>query len=290
MLDAATRTRYPTAAAYAADMPRMLLALGFTGERARSLSARIVVEPARGSGHALGAGMRGVPVRLRTRVGVGGMDYQGYNIAVHEMGHNVEQLFSLDGIDHTLLAGVPNTAFTEALAFVFQARDLELLGMSRPGTRDDALRTLGDFWATYEIAGVGLVDMRAWRWMYAHPDATPAQLREAVAGIARDVWNRYYAPVLGGRDSVLLGVYSHMIDSFLYLPDYALGRMIAFQIGQRMAALPPDARGTEFERMATIGRLTPDAWMRQATGQPVGPEALLDATTRALATVRGDQR
>ena len=35
-------------------------------------------------------------------------------------------------IDHTLLQGVPNNAFTEALAFVFQARDLELLGLSKP--------------------------------------------------------------------------------------------------------------------------------------------------------------
>ena len=50
-----------------------------------------------------------------------GMNYKGYNIAVHEMGHNVEQTFSLNEIDHTLLQGVPNTAFTEALAFVFQA-------------------------------------------------------------------------------------------------------------------------------------------------------------------------
>ena len=52
------------------------------------------------------------------------MDYKGYNIAVHELGHNVEQTFSLNYVDHTLLAGVPNTAFTEAMAFVFQERDL----------------------------------------------------------------------------------------------------------------------------------------------------------------------
>jgi hypothetical protein len=36
-------------------------------------------------------------------------------------------------VDHTLLAGVPNTAFTEALAFLFQARDLKLLGRPAPG-------------------------------------------------------------------------------------------------------------------------------------------------------------
>ncbi len=29
------------------------------------------------------------------------MNYKGYNIAVHEMEHNVEQVFSLEMIDHT---------------------------------------------------------------------------------------------------------------------------------------------------------------------------------------------
>ena len=62
--------------------------------------------------------MRGQMARLRTRVEPGGMNYKGFNIAVHEMGHNIEQTFSLYEVDHTLLAGVPNTAFTEALAMI----------------------------------------------------------------------------------------------------------------------------------------------------------------------------
>ncbi|MCK7534347.1 MAG: hypothetical protein MZV63_26685 [Marinilabiliales bacterium] len=57
------------------------------------------------------------------------MNYKGYNIAIHEFGHTVEQTISLHDVDHYLLRGVPNTAFTEALAFVFQKRDLELLGI-----------------------------------------------------------------------------------------------------------------------------------------------------------------
>ena len=44
-------------------------------------------------------------------------------------------------IDHWFLSGVPNNAFTEALAFVFQERDLELLGLGAPGT--DARRERG---------------------------------------------------------------------------------------------------------------------------------------------------
>jgi hypothetical protein len=212
------------------------------------------------------------------------MDYKGYNIAVHEMGHNVEQTFSLNRVDHTLLAGVPNTAFTEALAFVFQNRDLELLGLSKPTAESQALKTLNDFWGTYEIAGVALVDMDMWHWMYDHPNAGPAELRDAVVQIARDVWNRYYAPVFHQRDVTLLGVYAHMVDAFLYLPDYPIGHLIAFQIEEQMDKA--GSVGKEFERMARMGSVTPDLWMRNATGAPVGPDALLNATAKALAVVK----
>jgi hypothetical protein len=286
-LDAITAKRYPTAAAYEKDIPNLLRKLGFSDERARYLAANIVVDPARGSGHALGANMRSAKTHLRTRVEPTGMNYKGYNIAVHEMGHNVEQTFSLNNIDHTLLQGVPNTAFTEALAFVFQNRDLELLGLSKPDAKSEALKTLNDFWATYEIAGVALVDMGVWHWMYNHEDAPAALLRDATVAIARDVWNKYYAPVLGQKDVVLLGIYSHMINNFLYLPDYPLGHMIAFQIEQQIEHAGTANRGKEFERMATTGRVTPDEWMIKATGKPVGPEALLEATKSALATVGG---
>jgi hypothetical protein len=42
---------------------------------------------------------------------------------------------------------------------------------------------------------------------------------------------------------------------------------------------------SEFERMATIGSVIPDLWMKKATGAPVGAEALLTATKKALAEV-----
>jgi hypothetical protein len=279
-LDAMTRARYPTPEAYHADMPRMFQALGFSPERARYLASNIVVDPARGSGHAWGAQLSTAPAHLRTRVAAGGMDYKGYNIAVHEMGHNVEQTFSLKNIDHWLLNGVPNTAFTEALAFVFQAKDLELLGLKAADRREEALTVLNDFWATYEIAGVALVDMGAWHWMYDHPDATPAQLKQAVIKISQDLWNVYYSPVFHQRDVALLGIYSHMIERTLYLPDYPIGHLIAHQLEEHMRQA--GAIGPEFERVARQGRIAPDLWMIGATGAPVGPEALLSATERAL--------
>jgi len=279
-LDEITRKKYPNPEAYHAGMPRLFEALGFTPERARYLAANIVVDPARGSGHAWGSQLRSAPARLRTRVGANGMDYKGYNIAVHEMGHNVEQTFSLKDVDYWMLNGVPNTAFTEAIAFVFQGKDLELLGLSQPGPQDEALKTLNDFWATYEIAGVALVDMAVWNWMYAHPNATPAELKAATLAASKEIWNQFYAPVFRTRDVILLGVYSHMIDELLYLPDYPIGHLIAHQLEEHIRK--SGKVGPEIERVARQGRIAPDLWMKGATGAPVGPDGLLAATERAL--------
>ena len=281
-LDEIVAKKYPTAEAYQKDIPNLLIKLGFSPDRAQHVADNIIVDPARGSGHAMGSSMRAEKAHLRTRVEKTGMNYKGFNIAVHEMGHNVEQTFSLNDNDFTLLQGVPKTAFTEALAFVFQGHDLELLGLPAPDAKSQAEKTLNDFWSTYEIAGVALVDMSVWHWMYNHPQATPKQLDQATVQIAKDVWNRYYAPVFHKSDVVLLGVYSHMIDSFLYLPDYPIGHMIAFQIEEQMKKA--GSIGPEFERMARMGRITPDLWMERATGRPVGPEALLEATQQALAS------
>lgn len=283
-LDQIVAKKYPTPDAYRQDIPNMLEKLGWPREKAEYIAANIIVDPARGSGHAMGAGMREAKTHLRTRVEKTGMNYKGYNIAVHEMGHNVEQTLSMNDMDHWLLNGVPNTAFTEALAFVFQARDLELLGLQQADAQADAMRTLNDFWGTYEIAGVALVDMGVWHWMYDHPNATPAELKTATLQIAKDVWNKYYAPVFHKKDVVLLAVYSHMIDSFLYLPDYPIGHMIAFQIEGQVNK--SGKVGPEFERMVKSGNIAPDLWMKNATGQPVGPDALLAATDKALSSIQ----
>lgn len=281
-LDALTRKRYPTAAAFAKDIPRILRDLGFSAARAQYLAEHIEVDPSRGAGHAMEAERRGDKAHLRTRVEAHGMDYKGYNIAVHELGHNIEQTFSLYDVDHTLLRGVPNTAFTEALAFLFQARDRELLGKPAPKGEAERLKTLDDFWQTREIAGSALVEMRVWHWLYAHPDAGAQQLRDATDQIARDVWNKYYEPLLGGHDTELLGIYSHTIASPLYLFNYVLGHMIAFQVEEHLAGKDKATFGKEFERVARLGRISPDLWMTQATGKPVGPDSLLAATEKAL--------
>jgi hypothetical protein len=283
-LDKIVSKKYPDASAFKKDIPRMLKKLGFSQDRIHEIAQLIEVDPARGSGHAWGAQMRGATAHLRTRIGPEGMDYKGYNIAVHELGHNVEQVISLNNIDYSLLNGVPNNAFTEAMAFVFQARDLELLGLEKQDAHSEAMRTINDFWATCEIAGVALVDVAVWHWMYDHPQAKPEELRDATLRISKEVWNKYFAPVFGKKDVYLLGIYSHMISYPLYLADYPLGHLIAYQIEEKMKSA--GSVGEEFDRMARIGNVAPDLWMMEATGAKVGPEALLSATGGALIEIK----
>ncbi len=239
--------------------------------------------------------MRDDKAHLRTRVNADGMDYKGYNIAVHELGHNIEQIFSVTTIDHTELQGVPNNAFTEALAFLFQQQDMALLGMPPTGAGHQAEAVLEAFWNAREIAGVSLVDLQAWRWLYAHPDATPAEFRDAVVGIARAVWNQYFAALHGRRDATLLAIYSHMVSYELYTPDYALAHLVAFQIGGHFdqlgdstaaAAAGGSRFGTEFERVSQIGAVTPNEWMRQAVGTPLSAAPLVEAAEKALAQLQ----
>lgn len=281
-LNEVTRSRYPNAAALKADLPRMLTQLGFTPEKSNYLANKIDVDPANGSGHAWGAAMKGATAHLRTRIGSNGLDYKGYNIAIHEFGHNVEQTISLYDVDHYLLQGVPNTAFTEALAFLFQKRDLELLGMPNANPKKESLDVLDNFWSTYEIMGVSLLDQRMWKWMYANPNATAVELKQAVIQIAVDIWNTYYAPVFGIRDQPILAIYSHLINSPIYLSNYAFGQLIQFQVEQhlRQAAFAP-----EVERLYQLGRLTPNAWMIQGVGKPIRIDALIEAAEKAVEVI-----
>ncbi|MFZ4455297.1 MAG: hypothetical protein ACOYOT_03670 [Bacteroidales bacterium] len=274
-----TRARFPNPAAFEKEMPKILKGLGFTPEKAQFLSERITVDPARGSGHAAGAAMKGDKAHLRTRVPASGMDYKGYNIAVHEFGHNVEQTFSLYNVDYYMLNGVPNTAFTEALAFTFQSRDLQILGIENNNPEAYKMYVLDNFWSMYEIMGVSLVDIRIWKWLYAHPNATPSDLKQAVLSITREVWNTYYAPVLGQKDVTLFGIYSHMISYPLYLSAYSFGDLIHFQLESQMKGKD---FGKEVERIFTLGRLTPDQWMIEATGDKISVNPILKAVDEVV--------
>ena len=283
-LSAQTRQLYPDREAFATKgMPSILNQLGFSKEKTDFICSHITVDPSRGAGHAWESNMRTDNARLRTRIGKDGMDYKGYNIAVHEFGHNVEQTITLHDVDHYIMKGVPNTAFTEALAFVFQVRDLDFLGYKNDDPTREAMQTLDIFWGCYEIMGVALVDMYSWRWLYEHPDATVAQLKEQVIRTAQEVWNKYYAPYLGEQDSPILAIYSHMIDSPLYLANYPYGHIIQFQLEQQLKC---ESVAGAIERIYPVGRLTPQHWMRHAVGSEVSTQPLLGAASEALETMK----
>jgi hypothetical protein len=278
-LDKMVAEKYPTIEAFEKGLKDILIKLGFSSEQADFIAPKIEVDPARGVGHAWGADMKSEKAHLRTRVPKEGMDYKGYNIAVHEFGHTVEQTLTLQKVDYYMLQGVPNTAFTEAFAFVFQDKDLELLGIKSEDENKKHLNALDYFWNTYEIAGVSLVDMKVWNWMYEHPKATPEELKEAVLSIAKEIWNKYYAEVFAAKDQPILAIYSHMIDSALYLPDYPLGHIIGFQIGQY---LEDKNLGEEMERMCKLGNIIPQLWMQNAVGTKISTKPLLEAVDEAL--------
>jgi hypothetical protein len=283
MLNSITEKKYPNAKALEADLGNLLLKLGFTKEKAMFIASRVSVDPARGSGHAWGAQMKAEKAHLRTRIPATGMNYKGYNIAVHEFGHNVEQTISLNDVPNYMINGVPNTAFTEALAFVFQERDLFLLDMKNNNPEKETLKTLDIFWSLYEIMGVSMVDMKMWQWLYANPNATALQLRDAVLQISKDVWNSYYATVFGMKDQTILGIYSHMVNSPMYLPNYAFGHLIHFQLEEHFKT---HEFAPEVLRIFALGQLTPNEWMKQAVGTPLSNEAILKATEAAVAKMQ----
>jgi outer membrane murein-binding lipoprotein Lpp len=282
-LDRITKKRYPTAQAMEADLERMQKDLGFDDEMAKFLASKIEVDAARGSGHAWRASMRSKPSHLRTRVAADGMDYKGYNIAVHELGHNIEQTISVHFVDNYFVNGIPNTAFTEAIAFMYQSRDLELLGVAQTDPQKAVMEVLDIFWDNYEMMGVSLVDMEVWKWLYANPDADAEALKQAVLRISKSIWNEYYADIFGEADNPLLAIYSHMIQSPLYLMNYPYGRLIMYQLEDYIS---DKSFADEVLRIYSIGRLTPRHWMDKAVGEQISNKPLFTAVEAALKTLK----
>lgn len=274
-----TAQKYPNPQAFQAELPNILTKMGWQSAKAAKITSLVQVDPSTGAGHAWGAVMKGDKSRLRSRIRESGMDYKGYNIAIHEFGHNVEQTITLNDVDYWMLHGVPNNAFTEAVAFLFQKRDLELLGFENANPNADAMLALDNFWSSYEIMGVALLDIAVWEWLYEHPQATATQLKDAVIAEAKNIWNIYYADVLGGKDEPILAVYSHMIDYPLYLSYYPIGHLISFQVEQAMSG---KNIADEMQRMYTQGRIVPQIWMQNAVQDNISVTPLLNAVDGAL--------
>ena len=207
------------------------------------------------------------------------MNYKGYNIAIHEFGHNVEQTLSLYDVDYYMLSGVPNTAFTEALAFVFQKRDLEILDITDPNPEKQAMEILDKVWSMYEILRcfhVGYFRME----MDVCPSGRNGRTAERSDDriIERDM-EQILCACFRSKDETVLAVYSHMISYPLYLSAYAFGQIIEFQLDQYLEG---KNFANEVERIFRQGRLTPNQWMILATGSPLTVEPMLEAVRQVI--------
>ena len=264
-------------------IPQVLKGLGYNDEDADFLGTRVNVEIARGAGHAMRPGIPEYNAWLRTNRLDDCLGWDGFDTAMHELGHNLEQLISTHFVPRPLLRNVPNTACTEAFAFLYQNKAREVVGLPEEDeAKAFALASVEGLLAACQIAGPSLVELYTWRWLYKNPDATDEQLRDEMISIAEDVWNKYFKEHFGEDPYHILAAYQHMIGYPLYLPDYTIGHVISHQIKSHMRGKDLAA---ETKRICSIGRLTPDQWMKNAVGCGISASQLIDDATTGLAQI-----
>ncbi len=283
-LNAAVTARFPDEHAFERALPDVLRGLGWPDEEADFLGSRVRVEISKGAGHAMRPMLTQYGAWLRTNRLKECLGWDGFDTAMHELGHNLEQLCSTYYAPRPALRNVPNTACTEAFAFLYQGLAKRVLGIEPSGgaERQFAIDSVQTMLAACQIAGPSLLELHAWRWLYAHPDADARALRGEVISIAERVWSRHYERDFGPDPYRLLAAYQHMIAHPLYLADYTLGHVMSHQIRSHMRGKDLAA---ETKRITSLGRFTPDLWMRRATGSPISAMALADDCAAALRTM-----
>lgn len=273
---------YPDLIAFASDIPNILIRFGLASDSARFVADHIIVEPSRTGAHTEGSYTLSRSVRLRVPVVAGtGLDSRSLDGATHELGHCVEHILTLRNADYYLMSDSPDM-LKECSAFLFQNRSRDPKPSDVVNTRKQALATLREFLQAEYLSGLALVEIRIWRWLAAHPDAEPAQLVSEANSIAEEVWNTFFEPVFGSRNSRNLNLCPFMVNSPLYCSNYPISQMVNYQL---KAYLEGKRLGPELDRLSKLGRLPPKIWMEQATGQEITPSSFLDAVKAACTTV-----
>ena len=277
-LDTLVRERFGDHRGLQLALPDLLRGLGYPGGAADFLGNRVQVEIARGAGHAMRPYLPEYNAWLRTNSLDLELGWDGFDTAMHELGHNLEQLISTHFVPRPALRGVPNTACTEAFAFLYQALAPQVLGIDEDAHATDSTiaQTMLD---ACQIAGPALLELHVWRWLYANPEADAESLRSHVLKTASDLWAAYFEPYLGPDDYGTLAAYQHMIGYPLYLADYALGHIISHQIRRHVQHRD---LSSETHRICSIGAITPDAWMRRAVGTGIDAAALSEDAAAAV--------
>lgn len=278
------REKFADEKEFQAKLPEVLRGLGYPSEDADFLGSRITVEIAKGAGHAMRPGVPEYGAWLRTNRLKDELGWDGFDTAMHELGHNLEQLISTHFVPRPALRNVPNTACTEAFAFLYQSLAKTVLGIEPSPDEPDpfAVDSIQTALAACQIAGPSLMELYTWRWLYENPQAGPDELRDQVLLIADDLWKRFYEEYFGPDPYHLLAAYQHMIAYPLYLADYTIGHIISHQIRSYMRGRDLAA---ETKRICSIGRYTPDLWMKKAVGNGISAEPLIRDTAEALARI-----
>ena len=282
-LDKITKEKFPTIEVFSSEIVNILIKLGFSTELSQTISENIIVDPARGSGHAYPPSWKAGKPHLRVRFYKDGLDYINYKTAIHELGHCVEMYLSINLSKYFTLASIPNTAFSEAFAFLFEEQCLPLLGLNWKEENEKNLYTLNTFLQVFEIGAVGLLDIRVWEAMYKNAGMSAGELKQTVIQIAVDIWNQFFAPFFKIKDSPILAIYSHMIHMPLYLPDYFIGIITRWQIEE---FIQNKDLHKEMIRMCSIGKVTPQIWMKRAVGADISPKPLIKATEQAIKNLK----
>ena len=276
-LDEKVTAKFKDEIEFQSKLPEVLTGLGYSSEDAEFLGSRVNVEIARGAGHAMRPGIPEYHAWLRTNRLDDRLGWDGFDTAMHELGHNLEQLISTHFVPRQLLRNVPNTACTEAFAFLYQNNAREVVGLPEDDEEKAiALASVEGLLAACQIAGPSLVELYTWRWLYQNLDATPEELRDQMLSIAADVWSKFFQEHFGDDHYHILAAYQHMIGYPLYLPDYTIGHVISHQIKSHMRGKD---LAEETKRICSIGRLTPDQWMKEAVGSGISAKQLVDDAT-----------
>jgi len=279
-LDKMLREKYPTPMSFQQDIPNILKRIGFPEFEAEFLGNHVVVDPIPSGGHANGPQMKGAKAHLRTRFEKDGLNYKGYRIGMHEIGHTIQQNVGTYMTDYYLLKGIPCSPYTEAMADLIAYRNMVGLGVNPEySSKEKQENALAAFWFVCEMGSEALHEIRVWHWLYDHPDATVEELKTVTIDIAKDIWNQYFADIFGVKDVPVFAIYNHFISGALYLHSYPLGNIVLMQLEEYFEG-KDFAR--EMIRTCKIGKLTPDLWMIEATGEPLSSEPLLNAMRKAL--------
>ena len=175
-----------------------LTQLGFAPDRAKFFASHIVVDPSRGAGHAHAVGAarrRSAPAHARRggRHELQGLQHRG----PRDRTQRRADLLALSTSTTRFCRACPTPRSPRRWRSSSRRATSSCSGSASPTPSRSACAPSATIWQTFEIAGVALVDLAVWHWMYAHPKATPAELRDATVGIAKSTWNKYYAPILG---------------------------------------------------------------------------------------------